>query len=64
MEWTIFFLPIFTIKSKRYRIRFRFIKWRGFHRRKEVFEQGDVYRFWLGFILVTAMVDTVGGKNG
>jgi hypothetical protein len=57
----MFFVPIFVLSGKRYKIRCRFVSWRGFHKHRDVFEQGEVYRFWIGFLLVTAMVDTAKG---
>jgi hypothetical protein len=65
MDWLrykMIFLPIFYVSGKRYRIRVRLIGWRGFHKRKEVFEEDKtVIRIWLGFLLVTAMVDIAKG---
>lgn len=48
-------LPHFTFKDRLYKTRIRLISWRGFHKRTDEFKQGEVYLFWIGFILVTIM---------
>lgn len=52
-----FFVPIFSVRQRRVRCRFRFIKWRGFHRVSDSFAEGIVYRVWVGLILIVVMVD-------
>jgi hypothetical protein len=53
-------LPVFHVGKKRIRARVRLISWRGFHAKTDLFPNKRVYRAWLGFILVTALVDDHG----
>lgn len=45
------------IRTTRIRMR-RLGHWRGFHVRRDRFYEGDVYRVWLGWLLVTVMHPT------
>jgi hypothetical protein len=56
-HYKILWIPVFHIGNKRIRARFRWIGWGGFHYVADRFSEGNVYRLWLGFVLLTAMVD-------
>jgi hypothetical protein len=56
----IFHLPHIHIKGVRVRARCRLISWHGFHVVKDSFIEGFVVRIWLGFFLITAMIDQEG----
>lgn len=52
------FIPVFRAGGRRWRCRIRTTgRWRRPTRRVQHFEQGAVYRFWLGPLLLTAMAD-------
>lgn len=54
-----FFLPIFYLNGKRWRVRMRWIESWKFRRVTDLFPEGQVHRLWLGKLLITAIVDIV-----
>lgn len=51
--------PAFALHGRRYRCRVRWIAWGGVLAQRQVFEQGTVFRVWLGWILVTCLRDAI-----
>ncbi len=52
-----YFIPVFRLRGKRWRIRFRFIHWKKPKVIKETFPEGTVYTVFACFILIIAMID-------
>ncbi len=50
-------IPVFRMRGKRWRIRFRAISWKTPKLMTDVYPEGTVHRLFVGFILVVAMVD-------
>lgn len=61
-DWKTLYVPIFYFRQKRYRARLRLIRWGGFHRQVGDYREGRVILFWIGFVLLTAMVDQQGDR--
>lgn len=51
------FLPAFTLGARRYRPRVRLCGGLRLARRLDAYPEGEVWRYWVGPLLVTVMVD-------
>ncbi len=51
-------LPPIYRHGYRYRPRVRWLRrWRGLHRHRDVSPDGTVWRVWIGWVLITVMID-------
>ncbi len=51
-------LPPLYRHGFRYRTRVRGLhRWRGLHRHRDVSPDGTVWRIWIGWLLITVMID-------
>jgi hypothetical protein len=57
-KYRLLFLPILQTAGITIKARVRYVGWRGFYKALDVFDNGKrVYRYWIGFVLLTAMVE-------
>jgi hypothetical protein len=55
----LFHLPIVYWRGLRLRPRGQWLRrWRGVHRHCDVFPEGTVWRVWIGWLLITVMIDS------
>ena len=60
----LFHLPIWHWRGKRYRPRGQWLRrWHGCHRLCDQFPEGTVWRVWIGWLLLTVMIDASPGDR-